>query len=146
MDGFTVASSAAGLVSLGLTVCHGLLKFYESWKGAEDDVKRMYSSVEQLTKTFIHLRRSIQHGQFSRDVVARVEESIRMCENGLLTLQKKLLKINGATQGNAGWSYKLRSQFQRALYPFKESTIVKLKEICSDLQSSLALALETLQM
>ena len=146
MDGFTIASSAAGLVSLGLTVCHGLLKFYESWKGAEEDVKRMYSSVEQLTKTFIYLRRSIQQSQFSRDVVARVEESINMCENGLLALRKKLLKINGASQGMAGWSYKLRSQFHRALYPFKESTIVKLKEICSDLQSSLGLALETLQM
>lgn len=146
MDGFTIASSAAGLVSLGLKVCDGLLKFYESWKGAEEDVKRMYSSVEQLTKTFIYLRRSIQQSHFSRDVVARVEESIHMCENGLQTLQKKLEKINRVSQGINGWSYKLRSQFQRALYPFKESTIVKLKEICSDLQSSLGLALETLQM
>ena len=146
MEGFAVASSAAGLVSLGLTVCQGLLKFYESWKGAEDDVKRMYNSVEQLAKTFISLRRSIRQSQFSRDVVARVEESILMCENGLLTLKKKLSKINSASQANGGWSHRLRSQFQRALYPFKESTIVKLKEICSDLQSNLVLALETLQM
>ena len=146
MDGFTIASGAAGLVGLGLTLCQGLLKFYESWKGAEEDVKRMYSSVEQLAKTFILLRRSIQQGQFSKDVVAGVEESIQTCENGLLSLRKKLLKINGASQGNAGRSYRLRSQFQRVLYPFKESTIAKLKEICSDLQSNLALALETLQM
>ncbi len=146
MEGFTVASGAAGLVSLGLTVCQGILKFYESWKGAEDDVKRMYSSVEQLTKIFIHLRRSIHQSQFSRDDVTRVEESIRMCESGLMTLQKKLSKINSVSQANSGWSHKLRSQFQRALYPFKESTIVKLKEICIDLQRNLALALETLQM
>lgn len=146
MEGLAVASGAAGLVSLGLTVCQELLKFYESWKGAEDDVKRMYGSVEQLTKTFIYLRRSIRQNQFSGDVVARVEESIRMCENGLLALRKKLLKINCASQANGGWSHKLRSQFQRGLYPFKESTIVKLKEICSDLQGNLGLALETLQM
>lgn len=105
----------------------------------------MYSSVEQLTKTFIYLRRSIQHHQFSRVVIVRVEESIQMCENGLRTLQRKLSKINGASQAHSGWSHKLRSQFQRALYPFKESTIVKLKEICSDLQGNLALALDTLQ-
>lgn len=146
MEGFAVASSAAGLVSLGLTVCQGLLKFYESWKGAEDDVKRMYNSVERLTKTFISLRRSIRQSQFSRDIVASVEESILMCENGLLTLEKKLSKINSASQANGRRSHRLRSQFQRALYPFKESTIVKLKEICSDLQSDLVLALETLQM
>ncbi|CAD6563814.1 MAG: hypothetical protein ASARMPREDX12_000073 [Alectoria sarmentosa] len=68
-----------------------------------------------------------------------------MCESGLVALQKKLAKISSALQANSGWSQKLRSQFQRALYPFKESTIVKLKEICSDLQGNLALALETLQ-
>ena len=146
MEGFAVASSAAGLVSLGLVLCDELLKFYESWKGAEDDVKRMYSSVEQLTKTLIYLRRAIQQSQFSRDVVASVEESIRMCESGLMALQKKILKITNALQANRGWGHKLRSQFERALYPFKESTIVKLKEICSDLQGNLALALETLQM
>ena len=146
MEGFAVASSAAGIVSLGLTVCQGLLKFYESWKGAEDDVKRMYSSVEQLTKIFICLRRSIQQGQFSRDVVERVDESVQMCKNGLLALEKKLLKIKHASNSNPGWSHKLRSQFQRSLYPFKESTIVKLKETCNDLQSDLALALEILQM
>lgn len=146
MEGVAVASSAAGLVSLGLTLCQELLKFYGSWKGAEEDVKRMYSSVEQLTKTLIYLRRSIQQSQFSRDVVARVEESIRMCKSGLMALQKKLVKITNALQANRGWSHKLRSQFERALYPFKESTIVKLKEICSDLQGNLALALETLHM
>lgn len=146
MEGFAVASGAAGLVSLGLVLCHELLNFYESWKGAEDDVKRMYSSVEQLAKTLIYLRRSIQQSQFSKDVVASVEESIRMCESGLVALQKKILKITNASQANRGWSRKLRSQFERALYPFKESTIVKLKEICNDLQGNLALALETLQM
>ncbi len=146
MEVFTVASSAAGLVSLGLTVCTGLLKFYESVKGAEEDVKGMYSSIEQLTKTFTYLRSSIQQSQFSKDVVARVEESIRMCESGLVALQKKLSKISNAVQANRGWSHKLRSEFQRALYPFRESTIVRLKEICRDLQGNLALALETLQM
>lgn len=146
MEGFAVASSAAGLVSLGLTVCKELLKFYASWKGAEDDVERMYNSVEALTKTFICLRRSFQQSQFNKDVMARVEESVQMCESGLMALQKKLAKISSALQANSGWSQKLRSQFQRALYPFKESTIVKLKEICSDLQGNLTLALETLQM
>lgn len=146
MEGFAVASSAAGLVSLGLTMCQELLKFYASWKGAEDDVKRMYSSVEMLTKNFICLRSSIQQTRFSRDVVARVEESIAMCESGVVALKKKLSKINGVLHANRGWSHKLKSQFQRALYPFKESTIVKLKEICSDLQGNLTLALETLQM
>ena len=146
MDGFTVASSAAGLVSLGLTICQALLKFYGSWKGAEDDVKRMYNSVEVLTKTFTCLRRSIGQSRFNKDVVARVEESIRMCESDLVALKKKISKINSVLQADRGWSQKLRSQFQRTLYPFKESTIVKLKEICSDLQANLTLALETLQM
>ena len=146
MEGFAVASSAAGLVSLGLTICEGLLNFYASWKGAEDDIKSMYSSVEVLTKVFICLRNSIQQTRFSKDIVAIVEESIATCKSGVEALKRKLSKINSVLQANYGWSHRLRSQFHRALYPFKESTIVKLKEICSDLQGNLTLALETLQM
>ncbi|KAM0804719.1 hypothetical protein BDR22DRAFT_799687 [Usnea florida] len=145
MEGLAVASSAAGLVSLGLTICEGLLKFYASWKGAEDDIKCMYSSVEVLAKTFICLRNSIQQSRFSRDIVAIVEESIAMCKSGVEALKRKLAKIDSVLQANHGWSHRMRSQFHRALYPFKESTIVKLKEICSDLQGTLTLALETLQ-
>ena len=146
MEGLAVASSAAGLVSLGLTICEGLLKFYASWKGAEVDIKSMYSSVEMLTKTFICLRNSIRQSRFSKDIVAIVEESIAMCKSGVEALKRKLSKINSVLQANHGWNHRLRSQFHRALYPFKESTVVKLKEICSDLQSNLTLALETLQM
>lgn len=146
MEGFAVASSAAGLVSLGSTVCEKLLRFYASWKGAADDVERMYSCVEVLTKNFMCLRNSIPQARFSKDIVARVEESIAMCESDVLALKKKLSKISSVLQANHGWSHKLRSQFHRGLYPFKESTIVKLKEICSDLQGNLTLALETLQM
>ena len=146
MEGFTIASNAAGLLNLGLAICHELLNYYESRKGAEDDVKRMYSSIESLTKTFLCLKRSIQKGHLGAEVVTRVEECIVLCEGALKGLQKRLEKIKNATQANPKWNQKLKKQFQRALYPFKESTIAKLKETCNGLQGELSIALDALQM
>ena len=146
MEAFAAASNAAGLVSLGMSLCQELLKYYESWRAAEEDVKRMYVSIETLTKTFICLRRSIQQSQQDSEILARVEESIAMCEGGIANLHRRVSKIKIAAQPNEGRSLRLNARLQRTLYPFRESTIVKLKEICTGLQGDLALALHTLQM
>ena len=65
MEAVGVASAFAGLASLGITVCNGLLQYYDAWKHAEDNMTSMYKSVETLTKTFLVLRRSIgpPHGR-----------------------------------------------------------------------------------
>ena len=146
LEGLGVASNVAGLVSLGISVCRGILDYYASWKDAEVDLKRMYSSVEALTKTFIVLRHLIEQNGFSSDSVTRVEESIAKCEGGIANLQKKLSKIKISTQASQQRSHRLKVQFQRALYPFRESTLVKLKEICNGLRDDLLFAMETLQM
>lgn len=146
MEGFGVAANAAGLISLGLSICHELLKFYSAWKEAEVDLKRMYGTVESLTRTLLCLNRSIRQPLLGKEVVTRVEETIAMCETGISSLQRKISKIQLTKDVNDGWKKKFKAQLHRASYPFKESTIIKLKEICDDLQDHLALALETLQM
>ena len=146
MEGFAIASNTAGLLNLGLAMCHELLMYYKSCKGAEDDVKRIYSSTESLAKTFLCLKRSIQKGHLGAEVVTRVEDCIVACESALKGLQKKLEKIKNATQANPKWNQNLKWQFQRALYPFKESTIAKLKETCNGLQGELSISLHALQM
>ena len=142
-----IASNVAGLVSLGLTVCHGLLKYYESWKEAESDMKKMYNSVETLTRTFTALKGTLNSPCLNVDLVHRVEVSIMACEDGIKCLHKKLKKINMVTHNKSGiWDAKMRLKLQRALYPFKESTLAKLKEVSNGLLDNLRLALEVLHL
>lgn len=145
MDPLSIAASAAGVLSIGITVCNGLLEYYSSWKDAEEDVSRMYNSIEALTKTLILIELFIQHKSFTRDVVVRVEESIASTQRGLESLKKKLDKIKVIPQ-QEGWREKTKAQFGRAVFPFKESTLVKLKELGYELRDNLSIALDALQM
>ena len=147
LEALGIASNAAGLVSLGLTVCHGLLKYYDSWKEAENDMKKMYTSIETLTRTFTALKGTLNSPCLNIDLVQRVEASIWACEDGIGCLHKKLKKIDMATHNKNGiWDAKMRPKLQRALYPFKESTLVKLREVSNGLLDNLRLALEVLHL
>lgn len=144
MEVLGLSSGAAGLISLGITVCQGLLDYYHSWRDAEDQVAHMYTSIDALTETFRLLGSAIENKVFSRDSVQRVEESIRSAERGLESLRKKLEKIR-LVPLQLGWKAKGMAQFRRTLFPFKESTLAKLKELGIELRQDLTLALEVLQ-
>lgn len=144
MEALGLSSGAAGLISLGLTVCQGLLDYYHSWKDAEDQVAHMYASIEALTETFRLLESAIEPKVFSPDTVQRVENSMRSAERGIQSLRKKLDKIH-LVPSQSGWKAKSLAQVRRTLFPFKESTLAKLKELGIELRQDLALALNVLQ-
>lgn len=145
MEAFAVASSAAGLVSLGIEVCKGLLTYYQSWRTAESDVAGMYTSIETLAKTLILLESVIKDRVFDQQIVKNVEKSILATATGLTSLKKKLDKIKFSHQED-NWTEKAKGSFRRAIYPLKQSVLVKLKELANELRDDLALALSVLQM
>lgn len=143
MEPLGLSSGAAGLISLGITVCQGLLNYYHAWKDAEDQVAHMYASIEGLTETFRLLESAIESNMLRRETVQKVEGSIRSAERGLESLRKKLDKIR-LSPAQPGWRVKSTAQFRRTLFPFKESTLAKLKELGIELRQDLTLALEVL--
>lgn len=62
---------------------------------------------------------------------------------GLRTLAKKLDKIR-STQADSTLRTRLENTKRKLLYPFKESTLAKLREICHDLKTNLGLAIDAL--
>ena len=143
MDALGVSSGAAGLISLGIKVCQGLLDYYNSWKDAESRVLEMYASMEALTKTLVLLQGALRHELFDRNAVTRVEECIQSLSKGLQSLQKKLNKVQ-AFSAQDDWKARAKAQFHRTLFPFKESTLVKLKELSNEMRDDLTVALELL--
>ena len=144
MEALGLSSAAAGLISLGLTVCQGLLDYYHSYKDAENQVAQMYASIEVLTETFRLLESAIESKVFSRGSVQKIEQSISSAESGLQSLRKKLDKIR-LIPLESGWKAKGMAQLRRTVFPFKESTLAKLKELGIELRQDLSLALEVLQ-
>lgn len=74
-----------------------------------------------------------------------MENNITAVQQGFSSLKKKLDKIKAVPKHDT-WLEKSKAHFRRTLYPFKESTLVKLKELSQDARNDLMLALDTLQM
>ena len=149
-DPFSITSSAAGVISLGLTVCHGLLDYYESYKSSGSTVAAMYSQMESLASTLALLNKVLDrdYAQLDSEVARNVEESIDNCRESMEKLEKKLAKIRNLSQADdaGGLRQQLGKHVQKAMFPFKESTLVKLKEVAMELRNDLGLVLGVLQM
>lgn len=143
MEALGVASGAAGILSLGIAVCQGLLQYYSSWKDAESEVAGMYDSIEALTQILLLLLPAIEHRDLDGNVVALIENHIVSCQQGIEQLRKKLdkVKITALQPGSSG---KAKAQFWKTLYPFKESTLTKLQGMGNELRDQLSLSLDVL--
>ena len=139
-----VASGAAGLLSLGIAVCQSLLDYYNSWKKAEDSVAKTCASIEELSKTLKLLAVAIDSKNFNNDIVDRIRKSIESSTESLRILERKLNKVRVVALQD-DWKDKAKAQFRRTLYPFRESTLAKLRELSSEARDSLSLALNVLQ-
>ena len=98
-DPLSIAASAAGLVSLGLTVCSGLLDYYNSWKDQPSDITEMCESLEVLGKIFKLLDQKVRHPLLNRESVDRVTESLITCDAGVKRLRSKLEKMRSFKSG-----------------------------------------------
>jgi ankyrin repeat domain-containing protein 50 len=139
-DPLSIVAGAAGIVTLGLTVCSGLLEFYGSWKDSPADIVAMCESLDGLTRTFQLLDQKVRHPLLDHECVERVTESIISCAAGVQKLQSKLDKMRNVKPGS------VNAHLQRVQYPFRQKTLDSLVQTISHLRSNLGLATSTLQL
>ena len=140
-----VASSAVGIASLGIQVCQGLLSYYNSWKAYKSDIATACQCVDDLRQTFELLEGTLHKQELDSARVKRAEECLGSCTDALSDLEKTLQRIH-TYASPSGLQEKLHSGFQRLIYPFRESTLVKIREIVSELREHVSLALQVLQL
>ncbi|KAL2062775.1 hypothetical protein VTL71DRAFT_5847 [Oculimacula yallundae] len=129
-----VASGAAGLVSLGLTVTDGLLKYYSAVKDATANIKRMYKLAEKLSTSLPHLDESllrVKGLKVSDATVLDAQKHIVELRNSIQELQEELNSKPFRIVPRAGgeWVEKVKAKGKILLYPFRESTLAHLREL-----------------
>ena len=140
-----MAGSTVGIVSLGIQICEGLLSYYNGWKAYESDISGTYDSISDLRKTLNLLKESMHRGDWDEEKSERVKSCLKCCEDGFMSLSKKLRKLRSYEEPEGLWQ-KAWAELQRACYPFRASTLVRLREIVSDVQERLKLAIQILQL
>ena len=127
------------MVSLGIQVCQGLLKYYSDWKDYDDDVCEVYTGIEDLNKTF-QLLSSKLLDLAETPFVERAKEFLGKCQNGVTKLDGRLRKLHTRTPN--GFRQKVQAEGLRLTYPFRKSTLDKLKAIIQSLSYHLGLTVQ----
>jgi hypothetical protein len=147
-DPFSVAGSAVGVVSLGITVCQGLTTYYgkfKSFHGEVDDVTCRAVNLDTVLNLLLKMLVSpLASGTLSKSECTTIAiDIILRCRQRLQKLEKMLEQCGNSPSGNI-----LKSKFQinRILYPFRRETIMTLVETISGLQANLDTALYMLNL
>ena len=140
-DPLSVTASVVGITSFGISLCKNVLNFYLSVKDSRRDVRDLCELVERLQRTLNDVERIVQRSSHHH-VAPTVSENLEACRVGLDRLAHKMEKSRKAMADST--VRRLPAQLQ---YPFRESTIAKLREIVSlELMGHLSLSLNVLKL
>ncbi|KAI6855500.1 hypothetical protein KC343_g118 [Hortaea werneckii] len=140
-----VAGSAVGIASLGITVCQGLLSYYNNYKDYESDISGTRASIEDLHSTLVLLKENLELGGLNDERRARVSSCLLSCNSGLQNLRTKLDELSKYGKPE-GLRQKARAELQKAVYPFRKDTLDKLRGNVAEVREQLKLALQVLQL
>jgi hypothetical protein len=146
-DPFTVAVSVAGLLSLGIQVTQSLVDFYASSSGRDSNLNSTTQELEGLLEIFQHLSKALASRKFEADergLIEKIENTIKDCEEAIKELQDECQKFKkDPTNGKIDAA---RVIGRKITYPFRQSTLQKIKEDVGELRTNISLALAVLQL
>lgn len=149
VDPVSIGASAAGFLSLAITVTKGLRDYCSAIKDEEQRTIRLATDLEDLLVTLEFIqsclgRRKSSHAG-DRTFVEKVEGSIVSCREAIQDLETTLNRVAPCKQSGFGVRASILKMRRRVMYPMKESTIFRLQKDISEMRQNLALALEGLQ-
>jgi hypothetical protein len=160
MEVVGAVSNIAGIVSVGIKVCEGLVNYYNAWKGSKKENSTMIQSIESLLDRLSLLKRALESPAFDETMVINVESTILDCEESIDELHDELRKImvckpSGVAQdtsverkdnANPTLKDKMTEQGRRLLYPFRKSTLMRIQESIEHVRINLVLSMDTLNL
>ncbi|KIX99343.1 uncharacterized protein Z520_04919 [Fonsecaea multimorphosa CBS 102226] len=136
-DPFSVGSSALGVISLGLTVCQGLISYFSALKGQDQYLDSLTVRVEGLKDCLTILQRALPSWRsHTANAASRIDHSISECRSQILSLEAKLTDLQ-RTHGPSLVHDKLRHLTRKAIFPFKKDALVELSSTVDGLQQNL---------
>lgn len=150
-DPFSVAGSAVGVISLGLTACQGFLAYYGPYKSFHEEIKDVTTQMEALIcilKALQNLiaKASILNVPSMAESTQIANSTIVSCQSALQRLHKTLDRCYASRRSGILATAELKAHVNRSLYPFRRETLISLIENVSWLRDNLNISLQMLQM
>ncbi|KPM38457.1 hypothetical protein AK830_g8078 [Neonectria ditissima] len=137
MDPFTAVTGAAGLVSLGITICDGLLTYCRNYRARSDDLLVLSQHAERL-RIFLRLLDDREQGSATKsDLKSYISECLGACD---LCLQEFSAFNDKHSQQAPFPSLKSqgKSVVRRLQYPFQRDMFEFFKQQMHEFQFALS--------
>ena len=146
-DPLSITASAAGFISLGITVCQGLIDYCQAFAGQYRDVRVVVQNLQGLERSLTLLRDSLTHRPDLLDLVRPYIVTLKGRIDDLQPILDRLREniSSDNVSGLHAFKEKVKTTTQRSLYPFKKGTISELQETVRQAQDNLILALQVVQ-
>ena len=139
------AAAAISLVAFGLKSINGITQYYQSFASAKSSVKHALATASSLEHSLELLQTQLQNPSLDKDIVERIEKDVQACNKHFKEIHDVLQNVLSADAKEGGFKYKAVSLSKQVKFPFKESTLQKIKDQCGDVHRNLAFALQVLQ-
>lgn len=145
-DPLSFAASVAGIISLGLVVTRGLTEYYGRWASQDEEISHLVRRIQDLQSILEVLEEPVEKLS-SQHAAARsqVEKCVRSCDDNIKKLEATLDKCKQHAPPSS-LREQLRELRRKASFPFRKDTLDQTRSHLDDVQGSLDLALQALQM
>ena len=144
-DPLSLAASVAGLVSLGLQVTSGIAKYLDAVKCRDEELSEIRRQNGLLNDTLnIIEKTATQLHQIPPEVAAVTQRSIELHQGSLNALEGLISQL--ASSDVSTWKSRLKDKAGKLQYAFDRPKLQQLCRHVTKTQSSLQLALNTLDL
>ena len=146
-DPLSITGTTVGIISLGLTVCQGLIDYVDGLRCRKDDIESTLRHINCLRETFVIIESAISN--LSRDhsaATAAVDESLRLLEENLHRLWLVLNELRKEAFPSDNFNSKVAAQARKLSYPFRRTNLRRLETSVHDLNGTLQTVLQALDL
>lgn len=119
-----LAASIAGIVSLGLEIVGGIIKYVDAVENRQGELESVSRQSKALNAILVEADSMLSSHSQSGAVSDAVAQSMRLFKEELSRLQE--LHTDLADSDSQGWTARLENKKKKATYAFKRSRIQEL--------------------
>lgn len=144
----SVAAPVIGIISFGITVTQGLVKFYTAVRDQKSNTAKTAGKLNRLLDLLETLRTQLAGRKFDsdeQDLLNNIEISIQACDEFIRELDTVNKKFEDCSIDNISTAARAAKSTRRLVYPFRQSTLQKIEEDIEETVSHLSLSLQLLE-
>ncbi|KAK7747718.1 hypothetical protein SLS62_008965 [Diatrype stigma] len=144
-EGLGLAASVAGLVSLGLQLTGGIVKYLDAFESRQEDLINAKRQNDALMAGLLAIQTASSsfQGQHSQ-AIAAVIQNIQACETELTAAEA--LRVDLADCERSTWTMRLENQKKKMTYAFHRSKVQQLAQRLQQANGILQLSLAGLEL